>query len=258
MPLVAGDWPGAIPALARFAELSVDDETFLTDTARDVLPAVVVSRPDGVQQIDVRGLNQLPAALSRRMIRAALEEAGGRPGFGDIEAVRLLARSSRSQAHLDLNGLAVEKLGWSLKFGAAASAGGDAPFEYRLEVPGSVEVPETGATIAASIQRGAGGDIPGQPVVSAVLQAEAIALPLTVRNRRPGDRLRPLGAPGSRKLQDLFVDRKVPRGDRDRVPLVVDEKGRIVWVIGHAVADDCRVTSPESGMVILQVKKGNQ
>ena len=66
--------------------------------------------------------------------------------------------------------------------------------------------------------------------------------------------MRPFGAPGSRKLQDLLVDRKVPRDERDRVPLVVDADGRIVWVVGLTIADECRVTAPETGVVILELR----
>ena len=86
-----------------------------------------------------------------------------------------------------------------------------------------------------------------------MLQSSALALPLRVRNRRDGDRLRPLGAPGRRKLQDLLVDRKVPRAERDSVPLVVDAGGRIVWVAGVTIAHECRVTAPEAGVVILEL-----
>jgi len=84
------------------------------------------------------------------------------------------------------------------------------------------------------------------------VQMQSIRLPLFVRNRRPGDRFRPLGAPGRRKLQDVLVDRKVPRGDRDRVALVVDADDKIVWVAGLVVAHDCRVTAPEDGVLILE------
>ncbi|HUF46443.1 MAG TPA: tRNA lysidine(34) synthetase TilS, partial [Vicinamibacterales bacterium] len=86
------------------------------------------------------------------------------------------------------------------------------------------------------------------------VQAAALALPLVVRNRRPGDQFRPIGAPGRRTLQDLFVDRKVPRQDRDRIPIVADAAGRIVWVAGVAVAEACRVTTPETGVVILELR----
>jgi tRNA(Ile)-lysidine synthase len=258
LPLVARDWPGAVPALARFAELAADDERFLSDTAREVTPAMTIPGPGGVQQIDARGVSQLPAALSRRIIRSAIESGGGTASFRDIERVRALARSRLGTGHLDLNGLSVEKQGWAIRFGEVAAPGADGRFEYALTVPGIVEVSETGTSIQASIQRGPLDSSAGQPTERAVLQASAVQLPLTVRNRRPGDRIHPFGAPGSRKLQDLFVDRKVPTSERDRVPLVVDAKGWILWVVGHAIAEPCRVTAPESGMVILESKKGNQ
>ena len=84
--------------------------------------------------------------------------------------------------------------------------------------------------------------------------AAALELPLAVRSRRPGDRFRPLGAPGVRKLQDFFVDRKVAREARDWVPLVVDRRDRIVWVVGQSVAEDFRVTDPSQGVILLKVR----
>jgi tRNA(Ile)-lysidine synthetase-like protein len=57
---------------------------------------------------------------------------------------------------------------------------------------------------------------------------------LTVGYRRPGLRLRPLGSPGTRKLQDVLTDAKVPRHLRDRLPLVFAD-GRLAWVPGIAV-----------------------
>jgi tRNA(Ile)-lysidine synthase len=255
LPVIVGDWPGAVAALARFAELAADDEQFLAATAREVSSAVALPAAGGVQHIDGRGLNQLPAALARRIVRHALEAAGAAPGFRDVEAVRALARSRKASGHLDLDGVEIEKAGSVVRFGRAESVEAPGAFEYSLDVPGVVTVVETGATIRASLNRGpAIRPIVGEPESVAVLQAEAVTLPLTVRSRRPGDRLRPFGSPGSRKLQDLFVDRKVPGIARDRVPLVVDRSGRIVWVVGHAIADECRVTRPESGMVILELK----
>jgi tRNA(Ile)-lysidine synthase len=85
--------------------------------------------------------------------------------------------------------------------------------------------------------------------------AGALELPLAVRNRRPGDRFRPLGAPGVRKLQDFLVDRKVARNERDLLPLVVDGRDRIVWVVGQAVAEDFRVTDPSQGVLLLKVRR---
>jgi tRNA(Ile)-lysidine synthase len=260
LPAITRHWPGSIRALARFAELSADDEEFLSRTTLEVTAAVALPSRDGVQQVDVRGLSSLPAALARRIVRHALEGAGGAPSFREVEAVRALARADKQGGRLDVAGLAVVREGSVLAFGPRmAAAAPTGPFEYSLPVPGWVTIPETGTTIRASLQRG-GLTRPrrGEPETVAVVRPEAVEAPLVVRNRRPGDRLRPLGAPGSRKLQDVLVDHKVPRDLRDRVPLVVDRSGRIVWVVGVAIAEECRVTTAESGVVILESKKGKQ
>jgi tRNA(Ile)-lysidine synthase len=64
--------------------------------------------------------------------------------------------------------------------------------------------------------------------------ADALGGSLTVRSRRPGDRLHPLGLDGTRKLQDIMVDRHVPRGERDRIPVVTNAE-HVVWVPGLAL-----------------------
>jgi len=72
------------------------------------------------------------------------------------------------------------------------------------------------------------------PKYSVCVDADEIVGALQLRGRRPGDRIAPPGLSGSKKLQDLFVDRKIPRGWRQYWPIVVDSKG-IVWVPGLAV-----------------------
>jgi tRNA(Ile)-lysidine synthase len=80
--------------------------------------------------------------------------------------------------------------------------------------------------------------------------------PLRVRSRQPGDRFQPPGMGGRhKKLQDYLVDRKVAREIRDSLPLVVDGEGRIVWITGHAVAEDFRVTEPSQGVIFLKARQ---
>ena len=79
--------------------------------------------------------------------------------------------------------------------------------------------------------------------------------PLSVRNRRPGDRFRPSGLGGQKKLQDFFVDRKIARQTRDAVPLVVDSGDRIVWVAGYSIDEAFRVTDPAQAVLILRLKQ---
>ena len=71
--------------------------------------------------------------------------------------------------------------------------------------------------------------------VSAFLDLEALGDVVKIRTRIPGDRFQPLGMSGTKKLQDFFTDAKVPRQQRDSIPLLVCERG-IAWVVGHRVA----------------------
>jgi len=89
----------------------------------------------------------------------------------------------------------------------------------------------------------------------ALVRSDLCGKSLVVRNRRPGDRFRPVGLGGQKKLQDYFVDRKVAQARRDSVPLVVDEADRIVWVAGHGIDEAFRVTDPAQPVLILKLRQ---
>jgi tRNA(Ile)-lysidine synthase len=73
------------------------------------------------------------------------------------------------------------------------------------------------------------------------LDFDKMELPLVARFPRPGDRMRPLGAPGSRKLQDIFTDLHVPPWLRTRT-LVVTMQDRPIWIVGRRIADAVKLT----------------
>ena len=127
-----------------------------------------------------------------------------------------------------------------------------APFEHALTVPGVTPIPEIGCELRVEVA-GPPASAGASDELSATVSNTVLAAGLYVRNRRPGDRLKPSPA-GHRKLQDLLVDRKVPRAARDRVAVVVDADGRIVWVAGHAVEWDFRVVDPAQAVVVLRLK----
>ena len=274
MPIITRLAPGGVRALARVATLAREDEDFLQKAAIEAGRSLVLSDeagalPDSTLRIDCRMFAVLPPAIGRRVVRELLIRAAPGAAFTarHIEAVRELAAADKSRGHLDLPGLVLERRAGELCIlprvearattdpaGRRRRLNDAGSFHRALDVPGAVEMPEAGVTIAASMQVGEPAAAPGHDKRVAMLQASSLALPLAVRTRRPGDRFRPLGAPGRRKLQDLLVDRKVPREAREIVPLVVDATDRIVWVVGVAIAEECRVTSPGAGVVILEAR----
>jgi len=113
--------------------------------------------------------------------------------------------------------------------------------EFRLTLPWG--------PIAVSVTRRDGWEVTAQSVrvgletsldagkpLAAYLSSRALSEGATVRNWQPGDRIQPLGMSGTRKLQDIFTDARIPRHWRARIPLVVTPRG-IAWVAGCRIAD---------------------
>lgn len=102
------------------------------------------------------------------------------------------------------------------------------------EVPLTVSAPGAGAgRVALGGRRYAvlwGAEAPADAEASAAFHLEELEFPLVLRAWRPGDRM--VRAPGSRKLKRLFSDRRVPRSERTRVPVLADARGRVLWVAG--------------------------
>jgi tRNA(Ile)-lysidine synthase len=249
-----------VTTLAREAALARQDEDFLQDQAIELARRIVLTDERPQIAIDTAGLAAAPRALSSRVVLQALEQlAGGRPiSFEHVEAV---LRLGPGQA-VSLPGQDVVRTADVLVLKARRIGHRTSDIGYRngfavlLSIPGEVELAAASLTVTAErldglSERPRKWAARGREVGVA---ATGLQLPLVVRSRRPGDRFRPLGAPGVRKLQDFLVDRKVARAERDTVPLVVDGRGRIIWVVGQTVAEDFRVTDPSRGVILLKVR----
>lgn len=119
-------------------------------------------------------------------------------------------------------------------------------FTYTFAVPGHCDIPEIGRRLSVEPSAVSAWMRVGDERRAGLAAAIPPGAVVEVRNRRPGDRVHPLGAPGQRKLKDVLVDRRIPRAERDRLPLLCFE-GRIAWVPGVTI--DERFRLPDEGSV---------
>ena len=266
LPLLEREFsPSVVAALAREAAIARADADWIDGVANQRASSVVTYQ-EGALAVDVAAIRAQPLAVARRIARAALERVSGRGrvGFDHVERLLDLATGPASEPDgapggADFPGSRAERRGAHLVLRSAASgrpsrpAAGDG-FEYRLDVPGEVAVPEAGLAIAAEPAATTPAPLRARGSLVAVAAA-GLSPPLTVRSWRAGDAFRPLGLGGRKKLQDFFVDRKVARGRRGTIPLVADRRRGIVWVVGHAPAEDFRVTGGTAGVLILRSRK---
>ena len=254
--------PGIVETLGRQAEIAREDAEYFDAIVASELRRVIRKTDDGLA-IDLPTLAAYPPAIARRLVRRAMElVAPGRfLGFDAVESVLDLTDKNCEKGQIDAPGQRVERCGETLvlhvRQGRKLSADADQPvaFSYSLSVPGEVPLPEAHCLISAEFGRDATGqDWTAEPADSAVVAATALVDPLTVRSRQAGDVFRPFGLGRRKKLQDFFVDRKIRRSVRDRVPIVVDGRGRIVWVAGYAIGEEFRVIDPAEAVVILRLQ----
>ena len=244
--------PQSRRALARLADAARADDSLLARHAATVASAAVKADTDGVR-LESAVLATVPEAIARRVVQHALVAAGeSAPDAEAVAAVLDVWRGERSAA--DAGSLRVEPFGQFVVLVRRDAARPPAPFCVPLPVPGKVLVQDAGWILEAL------GPLeqPRPKVVTghaAQIDADKVAGGLVVRSRQPGDRLQPAGLGGSKKVQDIFVDRKVPRVERDRVPIVTDVGGRIVWVAGHVIAEEFRVTEVTKAVIILKLRR---
>ena len=122
------------------------------------------------------------------------------------------------------------------------------PFSVRLAVPGKTQLPGQGIRILASIGPGIvkerSASVGALPARASLSLRAWRKRRLLARSWKPGDRMRPLGLKGTKKLQDIFSDGKVPPTLRHRLP-VIECQGEIVWIPGYRIAQGWEVRPDE-------------
>jgi tRNA(Ile)-lysidine synthase len=116
------------------------------------------------------------------------------------------------------------------------------PFEVELISPGRTFVAEIGRKVVIEETRRDDkfGGLSGNPY-TALLDYQSLQFPLKIRNFRPGDRFQPLGVIGTQKLKEFFIDHKIPRFERPKIPLLIS--GEIIaWVVGYRIDERVKIT----------------
>ncbi|MCH8949331.1 MAG: tRNA lysidine(34) synthetase TilS [Chloroflexi bacterium] len=245
-PLLRRYNPRIDDALARLADSAAADIELLEALAADALT------PDegtaGPIRIARKRLAALPESLRRHAVRLAAARAlGDARGLSDRHVRAILrAAAGPTGAQLDLPRGLHAQVTRSYVILSTGEPSAPAPLPdgvVTLAVPGSARFGPW--RFQAQLTRRPAGDLlkakAGDANV-ALLDAGACGPALELRRRRRGDRFHPLGMPGTKKLQDFFVDAHVPRAERDAIPLVCGDRG-IAWVVTQRPAEWAKVTA---------------
>jgi tRNA(Ile)-lysidine synthase len=229
LPVLAASYDAdVVPTLSAVARQARETIDALERAAARELERLARIEGDAALTLSRSALAALPAPIAAEALRQAAARLGSRAplrawahrGLGRVLAPVPPRRPFR------LGGVVLELSGDRLRVGARPAQ----PLVPRsLPVPGRVELPEIGRALEARRLPAHGYVVPREPQRVA-FDAAAVAPALTIRCRRRGDRFEAFGA-GERRLKSFLIDAKIPRWERDRLPLV-EQDGHILWVAG--------------------------
>lgn len=241
---------GRIATTARTLRADAD---FLEDQARKALAVLTISSAATRVVVDRTGWASLHPAMARRVAREVI-----RTVLGDVSDID--ERHIMTMVHaVSAGSSALGQLPREIRLEAdeqrvAVSVGppGAAPplQEAGMPVPGEITLP--GGTMRAELLYLESGALAALLAVvgpfHALLDAAAAGTDLRIRARRPGDRIKPTGFDGTRKVQDMMVDARVPSKARATLPIVTNTD-HVVWIPGLAV-DRRAAAGPESRHIL--------
>ncbi len=248
MPVLAGLNPSVLDAISRTRADLAEDLDFLAAAGA----GLVEVEPDGSAVIPASSLAAAHPAVRRSALRSLAEAELDRPVPVSTQQVLSILRLAESPegGRIDLGGgsLLVAESG-VLRVDPGSPA--DEP-PVVLDLPGSVE---WGAWSIAAERMDPPFESAGPD--EATLDLDRLGDRLQIRCWREGDRIRPLGLGGTKTLQDLFTDHRLPRSRRRRLPLLLAGE-EVAWVPGIAVGEAFRLGPGTASAVRLTARHRGQ
>ncbi len=251
--------PQLVRALVRLGNLCREENAYLEQQAREAYQKAVEKESADGLLFHKESLLAQPLSLRRRVFRLAWRQVSGETKELAYEHVeRLLEMLQDGERAINLpRGVRAIKTQDAVQLRRDFRPS-DVPFYvYPLAVPGVTYVPELNLEIEAEVL-----PVENAPRLAdltpreALLDYDLVKQPLWVRRRREGDLFTPLGRKGKVKLKKFLIDQKIPRPQRDRLPLVVGPE-EIIWVGGLRIAEHWKVTGKTTSCLYLRIKEHN-
>ena len=228
LPALETARPGATASIVRLAREAARAETAWNQITDDLLETLAIRASDGSVQLAREGLLGYHPHIRARLVRRAFGRLGRMPGRAGTLAALAFITSGASGGEIELSGgLRLERQFDRIVIRRGAD---------RAEPNRPLLIPESGTGRGEAVIGGRGLRVHWslEPGGGESFDPGSLRFPLELREWRPGDRIRL--ASGTKKLKKLFVERRVPKPERRRIPVLAERNGIVLWIADVARA----------------------
>jgi tRNA(Ile)-lysidine synthase len=241
LPLLRRHYQPALEKVVlRLMSILGAEAQFINDSARDWLTAErTAGKVSGARSRGVTSFAQLPVGLQRRCVHLQLLDLGVTPEFSLVEQLRLQPGRPISISP-KLNAVR-EPVGNVRLEPGRKPAFVDHSQTFELGAKGAASL--NGLSLKWRIERGGGNGREGGGRNCEYFDAQRVGSPVTLRHWQPGDRFQPIGMQTTVKLQDFFINQRIPRGKRHELAIATTAAGDIFWVEGMRISERFKLTN---------------
>ena len=253
LPRLEEQWPGTRHALTRLARAARRSRDAWESALAEIEKRVILSEDTGIIELARGVLLEYHPEIRARLLRRWLTRLGRAPGRAGTAVAQTFIRAGESGSGIHLSGGLRAERDFDvirLYHAAAANTDPDQPLWIENAASGSGETIVGGLRYNVRWSVGAGAAMGA----SAGFDLTDLRFPLAVRGWSPGDRIQL--AFGSKKLKKLFVEKRLGRERRRTVPVLVDSKDHVLWVVGLARSAEAEPV-PERAALCITVSDAN-
>ena len=251
LPLLEEIYPKATKHIAQTAEIMAEEEEFLVEQASTLFNKALKKKDRNEIVLDAECLKGMHRVMAKRVFAMAFEGIGGKKDIGSVHyemLVDFLGQESGKILHLPNHILAELSYG---SFILREEHEISKPFSYLLPLNEEIFVPEAKLFVGIYLCTEKRTE-KSEDSCTKVFDYDKIGCALFCRTRQNGDRLAIKN--GRKKLKDFLIDEKIPRGERDSLPLIATEKD-VLWLVNQRVSAAYQPDENTKKFLTVQIRR---
>lgn len=245
--------PNAVKNMANTAMLLLEEEQYLQELTQKEWNTLLIKKTEKELILDKEKLKKIPLVLQRRILKTAFAfiAKNSKEFYGfHIEAVmKLLQKQTGKKLSLPL-GVYAEIEYKKLRF-FLDKKNITKEYVYNLALGETIFIKEIGKYVELSLNEEK-KSVKESNICTKVFDYDKIKSDISLRTRKQGDFIFLKGISGSKKLKDYFIDAKIPREQRDCVPLICFGS-HVLWIVGRRSSDACLVDNDTKNILYIQI-----